>query len=159
MPIGDHPHPNIVTWDKWLSMCLLLIFGSITMRYYNGIIINLTKKEFKQKNLMMIERYKTETLFQKVLPPQITQQMRDENNNNNDQDNIIQNVPIHDKNATVAFVKISLFNKLGEKIDDNHQPEIFVNSLHQIVKKFDKIIFLYNGVHKVEHVANTYCFD
>ena len=97
---------TIITWDKWITMCLLCIFGSITMRYYGQIIIDLTQKEFKRKNLMMIERYKTETLFQKVLPPQITEQMRDNDNNNvNDDNEIIQNA-IHDKNATVAFVKI-----------------------------------------------------
>merc|ERR1719206_16592 len=142
-------------------MCLcafaMCVFSSLSMRYHAEVIVDVSRKEFKRKNSMMIERYKTETLFQKVLPPEITEQMRSMSSPGpNIQLNIPINAPIHDKHATVAFVKISLFNDRGEEIDDNNDPEIVVNSLHQIVCKFDKIIFLHSGVQKVEHVANTY---
>eukprot|EP01083_Nonionella_stella_P161220 527756_1 len=64
---------DAVTWDKWLVIFALSVFAAISMRFYGLILVHLSRKEFKRKNLMMIERYKTETLFQKVLPPQITQ--------------------------------------------------------------------------------------
>ena len=186
-------NPNVVTWDESLCAVFSCLFAIMCCRYYGLLILDATRKEFKRKNRMMSERYKTETLVQKVLPPEITQEMRQYPNHKskrtettklNDSNPAIERrkevhirhdvashdvachqdihlkhknrAPIHDKCATVAFVKISLFDSNRNKIDDDEHPEIVVNSLHQIVKKFDKIIFLYSGVHKVEHVANTY---
>ena len=134
---------SLYTWDVWVAGNIVIIFIIISARYHYKKILGHLFKEFKRKNELLIERYKTEQLFGSILPREILNSWRIQG----------AKIPMENTVATVAFIKIKVYNKDGTLCDNVDE---FVKALHTIVKRFDKIIFLHRHVRKIEHVADTY---
>jgi len=86
--------------------------------------------------MLFVERNKTETVLEDLLPPQISREMRLREGK----------VALRTSKATVAFVKIGILNEDGTKCTDARE---LIKSLHMTVCALDKYVVtrLFYGNH------------